>query len=195
VLATPGSGRPGVISNRNQSNDTTTTSPKNTGYAAVPKFLAASGMSVDATSATSVAGRRPRLCSELESSRLANPTTSEASTTVQFRPCVKQTIAITATAAAVRMAVGRSRAGATFPESDPVRSRVGALAPDAGPWLCGPRAGARRFAARSRANDSSSSTGPSFESAPSFWCSPRQLSAKSDAANPIPRPENAAARR
>ena len=36
VLATLGSGRPGVISHRNHNIETITTIPKNTGYAVVP---------------------------------------------------------------------------------------------------------------------------------------------------------------
>ena len=43
---------------------------------------AASGMSVDATSATIVAGRSPRLCSEVENSSVATQMMIAASTAV-----------------------------------------------------------------------------------------------------------------
>ena len=152
-------------------------------------------MSVDATSATSVAGRSPRLCSELASSSVATPMMTAASTAVARSPCVKQMIATTATASAGH---DRGRAGrgpsAASRSARSASSRLAAAALRARPAARWPSGRALTRAApapaRSRANAASSSTGPSFDSAPSFTCSPERSSAKSDSDQSEPSARN-----
>src|SRR5262245_6923532 len=101
VVATPSNGRPGVISQRNHSNEKTTIKPKKTGYAAVPNWRAAIGSNTAPVSASADAGRNPRACSPAVNSTVPRPTIAAASRTVQNVPCVKQISATTATTAAV----------------------------------------------------------------------------------------------